>query len=315
MPRSSPRWRQGLPQRAVADGRVSGALAAAFFAACPLLAEGVFWVSARSDPSVTLLTLAGLFFWAAAPDGSKAWLGLPLLLLPALGFKESAAVLPLQLLVIALAWPQRPARGQLAAIVAAFAVAAAFLAFRAYLFGDAWHVYPAGEPASPIAKLGQGVRSLDAWWHGLTRATPGVAPAYLVACVLALLAAAACAKGDARRLALALTIASVVSCGRHAAQSRKSGSDGRRRPPYVRARRLAGPCARCRAGATRHPCGGRLETRPLAPEWCSLPPRPSRESQCSKASLAGPTQRSATYASWREPRARGRKRIKASRSS
>ena len=95
------------------DGRVSGALAAAFFAVCPLLAEGVFWVSARSDPCVTLLTLAGFFLWAAAPNGnkerrSKAWVGLPLLLVPALGFKESAAVLPLQLLVIALGWPQRP---------------------------------------------------------------------------------------------------------------------------------------------------------------------------------------------------------------
>ena len=87
------------------DGRVAGALAAAFFAVSPLLAEGVFWVSARSDPCVTLLTLAGFFLWAA-PNGnkerrSKAWLGLPLLLVPALGFKESAAVLPLQLVVIA----------------------------------------------------------------------------------------------------------------------------------------------------------------------------------------------------------------------
>ncbi len=190
------------------EGRVSGALAAAFFAVCPLLAEGVFWVSARSDPCATLLTLAGLFLWAATPSGAKAWAGLPLLLVPALGFKESAAVLPLQMLVIALGWPRRPARGQLAAIVAAFAVAAAFLGYRAYLFGDAWHVYPAGEPVSPIAKLWQGVRSLDAWWHGLARATPGMAPAYLVACVLAFLAAATSAKGDARRLALALTLAS-----------------------------------------------------------------------------------------------------------
>jgi len=64
------------------DGRSAGLIAAAFFAVCPLLGEGVYWVSARADACVTLLTLAGTFLWAESRVDGKAWLGLPLLLLP-----------------------------------------------------------------------------------------------------------------------------------------------------------------------------------------------------------------------------------------
>jgi hypothetical protein len=190
------------------DGRAAGALAAAFLAACPLPAEGVFWVSARADACVTLFTLAGFLLWASPRGKTMVWLGLPLLLLAALGFKESAAVLPIQMLLVALAWPGRPTRGQVVALLAAFAAAAAFLLLRAHLFGSAWQVYPADATAPPLARLWQGMRSLDAWWDGLSRATPAMASAYLVAGVAALALAATSAKGSARTLAAALVIAS-----------------------------------------------------------------------------------------------------------
>ena len=52
------------------DGRVAGIIAATFFALCPILAEGVFWVAARADACVTLLTLAGVYVWASSPTSA-----------------------------------------------------------------------------------------------------------------------------------------------------------------------------------------------------------------------------------------------------
>ena len=201
-------WSPKLAAACGRDGRRAGAIAGAFLALCPLCAEGVFWISARADACVTLFTLAGLWLWASPSTGTRTSLGLPLLLLPALGFKESAAVLPLQMLVIALAWPRRLTRGQMVAIAAAFLAVAAFLGFRTHLFGSAWHVYPAGDAPGPAARLWQGIRSLDPWWAGLARATPAMAIAYPLACVATLATAAATAAGAARKLAAALMIAS-----------------------------------------------------------------------------------------------------------
>jgi hypothetical protein len=109
------------------NGRNAAVAAALFFALSPLTAEGVFWISARADAFVTLLTLAGLYAWSASrtPPGQALWL--PLLLLAALGFKESAAVFPLQMLLVALAWPARMTRAQWAAIAASFLLVAGFL--------------------------------------------------------------------------------------------------------------------------------------------------------------------------------------------
>ena len=192
------------------DGRGAGALAALFFAVCPLLAEGVFWVSARSDACVTLLTLTGFYLWATARYRVAAWSALPLLLIVALGFKESAAVLPLQMAVVALGLARRTDRNQVIAIVASFAVVAAFLGVRAYLFGSAWDVYPAGEQVSPATKLWQGVRSIAPWWRGQTHATPSIASVYIGACLAALCAAGLNMTGAARTLATSLLLAAVV---------------------------------------------------------------------------------------------------------
>lgn len=190
------------------DGRAAGALAGAFLALCPLCAEGVFWISARADAWVTLLTLAAFWFWARPATSAVAWAGLPLLLLPALGFKESAAVLPLQMLLVALAWPRRPAPGQRIALVVSFVVVALFLGMRALLFDSVWHVYPAGDAPGPAARLWQGLSSLPAWWSGLARATPATALVYPLFCIGALCAALASTDGAPRRLAVALAAAS-----------------------------------------------------------------------------------------------------------
>lgn len=191
------------------DGRIAGAVAAAFFALCPMLAEGVFWISARADASVTLLTLAGFYAWAGAPTTALRALALPLLLAPALGFKESAAVFPLQMLVVMLAWPARLSRAQIAAVGGCFVLVLLFFAIRAHLFGNVWHVYPGADNGSLPERLWHGAESIVPWWRALTRHDAAI-PA---ACAALSAAALAClglgARGAARRVGAALLIASM----------------------------------------------------------------------------------------------------------
>jgi len=63
-------------------------------------------------------------------------LAVPLCVLIALGFKESAAVFPLQLVLVAFAWPSRLTRTQTLTLVMSFVLAGLFFAIRAHLFGD-----------------------------------------------------------------------------------------------------------------------------------------------------------------------------------
>ena len=190
------------------DGRASGFAAALFFALCPLLAEGVFWISARADAFVTALTLAGVYAWATARTSAGQALALPLLLLPALGFKESAAVLPLQMLLVALAWPPHATRAQWLAVIASFLLVASFLALRAHLFGDAWQVYRSADAAPSPARFRNALASLGAWSSGLTRGAPAAARLYAVLAGGALLLLAATATTRGARLVLALLAAS-----------------------------------------------------------------------------------------------------------
>ena len=192
------------------NGRVAGAVAALFFALCPLLAEGVFWISARADAFVTLLTLSALFAWSVSrtPVGQALWL--PLLLAVALGFKESAAVFALQMLLVALAWPVRMTRAQRAAIAAGFALVAMFLVLRGHLFGDAWRVYAAGAGTPSFDRLREAIVSLPPWWSALTHSTPHVANVYVALAALASVALlfAVASHSRAARLAAALLASS-----------------------------------------------------------------------------------------------------------
>ena len=112
------------------DGRVAGVIAATFFALCPILAEGVFWVAARADAYVTLLTLAGVYVWTSSPTSAMRAAALPVLFGLALGFKESAVVFALQMMLVALAWPSRLSRAQIVAVAACFLLVALFLALQ-----------------------------------------------------------------------------------------------------------------------------------------------------------------------------------------
>jgi len=194
------------------DGRLAGVVAACLFAACPLLAEGVFWISARADAAVTLLTLAAMLAWVRARVSVAAACAVPLCVLAALGFKESAAVFPLQIALVAFAWPSRPARGQIASIVACFAFVALFFAMRAHLFGDIWHVYPTSAVASPDERFRQAIASLLPWWRGLSRSAPAAGTAYVVALAIAMATVLLATRGGQRLLAAALFMASVGLC-------------------------------------------------------------------------------------------------------
>jgi len=192
------------------DGRFAGVVAACLFAACPLIAEGVFWISARADATVTLLTLSAMLAWVRAQTSAPAACAVPLFVLAALGFKESAAVFPLQIALVAFAWPPRPTRAQLASVVACFVVAALFFAMRAHLFGDIWHIYRADGANSPGIR--HAIASLVPWWHGLSRSTPAAATAYVVALAVAAAAVLLATRGAQRLLAAALFTASIGLC-------------------------------------------------------------------------------------------------------
>ena len=187
-----------------ADGRWSGASAALFFALCPALAEGVFWVSARADASVALLTLAGLYAWSTARTPAGQALVLPLLLVPALGFKESAAVMPFQMTLVALAWPQRPTRARIVAIALAFVLAGLFLALRAALFGSFWQVYSYGAGEPLLGRFLEALSSIAPWWSGLTRTASVAGVAYPAVVATAIAFVALSSSRRTARLAVAL---------------------------------------------------------------------------------------------------------------
>ena len=194
------------------DATLAAPLAALLFGLCPSIAEGVYWMSARSDGWVTLLTLGGVYLWAGSKTAiaSRTALALPLLLIAALGFKESAAVAPLQMVLLAVAWPVRLSRPQRWAVVAAFVVAGLFLAWRAFLFGNAWQVYTpvAGGTVALHVKFWISVQSLGPWWTSLTEATPALSAVYLVAFAAALLLGALSRPMPQWRIAFALAAAS-----------------------------------------------------------------------------------------------------------
>jgi putative flippase GtrA len=199
-------WLLGrLARQAGLRAGLAAPLAAALFGLSPLLAEGVYWVSARSDASVTLLALLGLGLWVGRPDAPARAAWLPLLMLPALLFKESAVLLPLQATLLWLASPALRERRRGVALIAAFVLAAAFMAWRAHLFGDALQVYGGDSGAGPTAKALAAIASLPAWARGLAGGNAALIHGYLGLLGLAL--ALALALAPARALVLALAAA------------------------------------------------------------------------------------------------------------
>jgi len=166
------------------DNFLSPLLAALAFALAPALAEGIFFVSARADALVTLLSLLSLFVWARSMKTGQealAW-WFPVLLIPALLTKESAAVLPLQMILVTAAlWPA-VRRQHLLALSASILLLCGFFALRWSLFDQFLGVYSAPGESVGIQKLSAlwaGFFSLKDWWHALTHATPVYATAYL----------------------------------------------------------------------------------------------------------------------------------------
>ena len=171
-----------LAEHCECDARRVAWIAALAFGCSPALAEGVYWVSARSDAWVTFLSLLGFYFWSGRPGEARQPLAfaLPLLTVLALGFKESGAVLPMQMAVVYLCWPARRTASQKYALLLSFALAALFFAFRALLFPKALEVYPGRGGVD----LGTAVLSLGDWWQALTQGT-GIASAAYPLCLLA----------------------------------------------------------------------------------------------------------------------------------
>ncbi len=177
-------------KRYACDATIAAPLAAVFFGLCPILAEGVYWVSARSDGWVALLSLAGLLFWSDARASNKPIFAimLPISLALALGFKESAAVLPLQMALLAVGWPGPLGKFRCWTLASTFVVAGLFLAWRSYLFGNAWQVYLPGADESIAwdSKLWGALLSIGPWWESMSIAAPVFGAVYPYLCVLSI---------------------------------------------------------------------------------------------------------------------------------
>ena len=179
-------------------------LAGVFFAFSPVATEAVAWVSTRSDRWVTLLSLVGLWFWSARPglDAPKTiWL-LPVCVLIALGFKESAVIIPLQILLLALVWPGGAGRSRWLSLALTFLFAAAFLFLRYQLLGSATEVYRgSGFDLADIT-------SLFNWWRALFSNQIGLSLVYLVSLSLLILTGLLSFTSKTYRLGLAVLLAS-----------------------------------------------------------------------------------------------------------
>jgi hypothetical protein len=191
------------------DGSWSAPLAALLFGLAPTLAEGVYWQSARADAWVTLFSLLAVRAWIGS--GRSAWLSLPPLTV-ALAFKESAALLPVQLALLAYGLPGKRLRAQWASLLFAFTLMAAYLGWRAYLFGHVWSVY--GAPSAADTQTNwpgflAAFTSVASWWTELMAGSSTAAVVYL--CALgAVLATSVVAVTDSRErawTALALLLA------------------------------------------------------------------------------------------------------------
>ncbi len=201
------------------------ALSGLAFALSPVLLEGVVWVSARSDAAVTLLTLTALWLWVGRPGSQarySAW-ALPLLMIPALGFKESAAVFPLQLALIWVVWPIPIGRTRVWTLAVSMILVAAFFAIRTWLFGDPTEVYVGAAVSDALPA------SILAWFTGLFSSVGWLAWAWLLSMVLLVPALLFC-RGQSLRLGLALLVgagglvlATLINLG----QLEASGEGGR----------------------------------------------------------------------------------------
>lgn len=134
------------------------------FAFNPVSVEAVIWISARADGWVTLLSLLALWCWAGNPQNrasnNSVWL-MPIFMLIALGFKESAVILPLQLMLLALIWPDGAGRSRWLSLAIAFLLAVSFMLWRMNMFGSAVEVYR--ETEFSFAAF----TSLMQWWSSL----------------------------------------------------------------------------------------------------------------------------------------------------
>ncbi|MCA8958683.1 MAG: hypothetical protein KDC87_21580 [Planctomycetes bacterium] len=121
-----------------ASGAVGAALAAATFAVLPIHPEAVTWISARADvlcATGTLLLWTGLVDFARGVRGASAVLEAVVGFAFALATKDSAMILPVPCLVLAVACRARPWPHLLAAIAGIGALLGVYLAVRIGVLG------------------------------------------------------------------------------------------------------------------------------------------------------------------------------------
>jgi hypothetical protein len=199
----------GASTRAPRAAALAAGLAFAWFAPG---AEAVAWIAARFDGMALFWMLVAACAFMASRDWRDRY-GVASLAASVLAFmsKESAAIGPA--LIVALSWLKRPedeglVRGGVRAIVGALpwlAIAAAYFAYRAWIFGDPFRFYPGTSPGTALLS-GKWLAALPAsgdWWP-LVLPEAGPRKVYAIAGVLLGIAAISAGlrdRGEARVLA------------------------------------------------------------------------------------------------------------------
>lgn len=188
--------------------RAAAAAAGVAFAWFAPSVEAVAWIAARFDGMALFWTLVAACSFIASEHWRDRF-GILSLVATVLAFtsKESAAIGPV--LIVALAWTRRPldeglVRSGVRALMVALpwlAIAAAYLAFRTWLFGDPMRFYPGTSPGRALLS-GEwllALRGVGDWWpHLLPEAA--ARRVFGVAALLLVIGAATAAYNDRREL-------------------------------------------------------------------------------------------------------------------
>jgi hypothetical protein len=224
---------------------IGPAIAAAVFLLFPTSPEAVAWVSGRYDLLALLFMLATLAFFQRAAHWYGRWAAAALLTAAcALASKESAALLPVLILAVAIA--RRAAGRQAAAISVSrililgvrdaapwLVLGVAYFALRAAIFGSPFQVYAGTSPLDALAS--------GAWMHALSSTgawidamlpLPFARALFLVAIVVLLaLGTAACWRHRASRASWpAVAISALLSIALllpHLSELAANGEQGR----------------------------------------------------------------------------------------
>lgn len=171
--------------------RLLAALGALSYGWCPFAVEPLAFISARADLVVSAVTVAAILALPTRAHGHwRAALATSALLAAGLGFKESAALIPLQLGLLLALKPYRQTAALLA-VAASALVCGGYFALKQSLMGATLAVYDPNADVMGEAwnQLFRGLASMPVWWQAALPWMGGSASVYALLAPISLAAA------------------------------------------------------------------------------------------------------------------------------